>query len=153
MLFFICGCSTVEKKTIPLTGPQQKKVEKRKSAVKQDMNVEKNKIAAVKKIVKKKLTWDVITFRDLQQVDLDNDGEKDIVAVYVPSLNCSGVKVIRVTKQKGEVVFNKTFMTPNAKIEIKNGVPMIIIRDINLFAGLGAKKIYLWNGNTFVLKQ
>lgn len=141
MLFFIYGCSTAEKKAMPLTGPEQKKVDKRKGAVKQVMKV------------KNKLTWDVMAFRDLKQIDLDNDGEKDIVAVYVPSLNCSGVKVIKVTKHKGEVIFNKTFMTPNTKIEIKNGVPMIIVRDINLFGGLGVKKIYLWNGKTFVLKQ
>lgn len=138
MLFFICGCSTAKKKTMPLTVPQQKEVSKYKSIVKERMHA------------KNKLTWDVMAFRDLQQIDLDNDGEKDIVAVYTHSLNCSGVKVIKVNKDKGEVVFRQIFISPNTKIKIKDGVPMIIVRDVNLFGALGLRKIYLWNGKTFV---
>src|SRR3989338_488434 len=61
-------------------------------------------------VKKMAISEDVLVFRDLQQIDLDAYGKKEIVAVYTTSSNSTGVKVIKVNeREKGIIVFEKKF--------------------------------------------
>lgn len=97
---------------------------------------------------------DVLVFRDLQQVDLDNDGIKDIVAIYATSADSSGVKVIRFHNSKGDVVFERVFDTPSVKFAMKDNVPTLIAEQTVEIAGCMSgrlKSIYYWDGKGFKL--
>ena len=78
--------------------------------------------------VRKGVLDDVLVFRDLQQVDLDNDGKKEIVAIYATAVNSSGVKVIKFDKDKGDVVFERVFNNPpNVKFMMEDNIPTLIV--------------------------
>lgn len=97
---------------------------------------------------------DVLVFRDLQQIDLDNDGIKDIVAIYAVSSDSSGVKVIKFHNSKGDVIFERVFDTPNVKFAMKDNVPILITEQKVEIAGCMSgrlKSIYRWNGKAFEL--
>ena len=99
--------------------------------------------------VKKRVLDDVLVFRDLQQVDLDNDGKKEIVAIYATAVNSSGVKVIKFDKDKGDVVFEHVFNSPNVKFVMKGNIPTLIVEEIIPATGCKLKNIYRWNGKAF----
>lgn len=97
---------------------------------------------------------DVLVFSDLQQVDLDNDGIKDIVAIYAISADSSGVKVIKFHNSKGDVIFERVFDTPNLKFAMKDNVPVLIAEQKVEIAGCmngRLKSIYRWDGKAFKL--
>ena len=97
---------------------------------------------------------DVLVFRDLQQVDLDNDGIKDIVAIYAMSAYSSGVKVIKFHNGKGDVIFERVFDTPTVKFAMKDNVPVLITEQKVEIAGCMSgrfKSIYRWDGKAFKL--
>lgn len=93
---------------------------------------------------------DVSAFRDLQQIDLDNDGIKEIVAIYATPANSSGVKVIKFDKGKGDVLFEHVFTSsPNVKFVIQENTPTLIVEETIPAAGSKFKSIYRWDGKVF----
>jgi len=99
---------------------------------------------------------DVLVFRDLQQLDLDNDGIKDIVAIYAVSADSSGVKVIKFDNSKGNVIFERVFDTPNLKFAMKDNAPILITEQKVEIAGCingRLKSIYRWDGKAFKLAE
>ena len=104
---------------------------------------------------KKRITNDVLTFRDLQQIDLDKDGEKEIVAIYMTGANSSGVKVIKFSGERGNVIFERIFDTPDTRFEMMEAIPTIIVEEKVQVPGCGRtrlKSIYSWDGKAFVLE-
>lgn len=107
--------------------------------------------ATTKLPAKKEILADVVVFKDLQQIDLDKDGDKEIVAVYATNSNSTGVRVIKTNKQKGKhIISEQIFNTSYVKFHLKNGTPSIIVRQPEYAAGCGLKKIYHWDGKAFV---
>jgi hypothetical protein len=107
--------------------------------------------SAAKKPTQRNITGDVAVFNDIQQVDLDGDGEKELVAVFSTSINSSGVKVIKIGKKgNGIIIFKHIFPTPNTKLIVKNNECIIIAEDFDLDKEYLVKKIYRWDGNTFI---
>jgi len=105
---------------------------------------------APKPEAKKGVLDDVLVFRDLQQIDLDNNGTKDIIAIYSTKVNSSGVKVIKFDKDKGEVVFEHVFNNPpNVKFVMENNIPTLIVEETILATGRKLKSIYRWDGKSF----
>ncbi len=71
IIILLFGCSPVKKKPVSLD--------------------------LAKKEVKKSLLDEVLVFKDLQQVDLDSDGKKEIIGVYsTPAIYTTGVIVIKI---------------------------------------------------------
>jgi hypothetical protein len=132
-LLFLSGCSTLSEKPalLPKAPPA---------------------VSPVKAQESRKILDDVLVFLDLQEVDLDADGKKEIVAVYSAGENSSGVKVAKFDNGKGSIIFNRIFNNKNTKLEIKNGIPCIISEDYDS-AGRKLKRSYLWDGTTFSLKE
>jgi len=109
---------------------------------------------APKPEVRKRVLGDVLVFRDLQQVDLDNDGTKDIIAIYSTTLNSSGVKVIKFDKDKGDVVFERVFNNPpNVKFMMQDNIPNLIVEETIQATGRKLKSIYRWDGKAFTLVE
>jgi len=106
---------------------------------------------APKPQVKKGVLDDVLVFRDLQQVDLDNDGKKEIVAIYATAVNSSGVKVIKFDNDKGDVVFGHVFNSQNLKFVMEGNIPTLIVEETIPATGRKLKSIYRWNGKAFTL--
>jgi hypothetical protein len=111
----------------------------------------KNKTSSNPQACKKQVTDDVVVFLDLRQIDVDNDGEKDILALYLTRNNLNGVKIIKTdNKGDGHVIFKQLFFTNNAAIKINNGIPMIIIKErFSIPFWFALKKTYRWNGEGF----
>ena len=101
--------------------------------------------------VRKSALDDVLVFRNLQQVDLDNDGKKEIVAIYATAVNSSGVRVIKFDKDKGDVVFEHVFNSQNLKFAMEDNVPTLIVEETIQATGRKLKSIYRWNGKAFTL--
>ncbi len=148
VVLLLAGCVTAKRKdALPIT-PKQKAVIKKGI-------VEKEPIAKPSQVtppIKKSITKDVQVFKDLQQIDLDGDGVKEIIAIYSKRINenLSGVKVIKISNDKVEnIIFKKSFITPNIKFELRKGIPAIIVKEKEYLFGLGLNKIYLWNGKSF----
>jgi len=102
---------------------------------------------------KKGVMDDVYVFRDLAQVDLDNNGGKEIVAIYTAALNSNGVKVIKFYGDKGKVIYEHVFDTPNVKFAMKGKVPTLIVEYKGEATGCSSgitRNFYRWDGNTFV---
>lgn len=139
-LILLYSCTTVEKKTAS-------------SISVKEMPVVKRDVVARRVVKKNVLTNDVKFFYDLQEVDLFQDGRKEIVAVYATGENLSGVKVIEDKKGRGNIIFTRIFTTPNTKFKIINGIPAIVFEEVNLSTDRRTKRNYLWNGKTFVLAE
>ncbi len=94
---------------------------------------------------------DVVVFRDLQQVDLNNDGTKETVAIYTAGANSSGVKVIKFLNGKGDVIYRQTFNTPNVKFMMKDNLPTLMVEQKSSSTGwaMGTKSFYRWDGKAF----
>lgn len=141
LILLLGGCSTAKKKPVSLSVP-----EKQVTVGTKEYRVVKQNIA-VKQESKKKFRDDVLVFRDLWQVDLDNDGTKDIVAVYTTHSNLGGVKVIKIIDEKtGKIIFKHTFNTQNIKLRRSKGNPLIIIKEKDYLFGLGLNRVYHWDG-------
>lgn len=92
---------------------------------------------------------DVLSFIDLKEVDVDKDGEKEIVAIYNAGLNLRGVKVIKVNNQVGRnVIFTKVFNTNNLRLKVRQGLLILMVKD-QYPAGCGLNKFYIWDGKEF----
>ncbi len=94
---------------------------------------------------KKRILEDVLVFRDLQQVDLDNDGTKEIVAIYATSNNSTGVKVIKLFDDNGNVVFERIFSTPDVKFWMKNKVGLLSVDSKSEPYGRKIRSVYRWD--------
>lgn len=124
-----------------------------------DLNVVKEDVAKKTAIELKsesperpKITDDIIIFNDLKQIDLDNDGKKDIIALYANNQDSKGVKVIKIKNGQSAVIFNRIFGPKQIKLEVQNHTPVIIIKEgYSIFSH--PKEIYRWNGKTFILEK
>lgn len=122
----LCGCSTI------------------RPSGRADKSKAKNAI-----IQEPKITKDVLNFIDLKEIDLNNDGEKEIVAIYNAGLNLRGVKVIKINNQAGrKVIFSKVFNTNDLRFKVRNGVFTLIVKERDS-AGCGLNKFYVWEGKEF----
>lgn len=130
--FLLAGCTTTPKAVSP------------KAAAKQE---------TPKQEIKKKFLDDILVFLDLQQVDLDKDGKKEVVAIYAAGSKSSGVRVIKFSKDKGDVIFERIFNTPNTKFEVRKGIPTIISEEIDYTSGRRLKNTYHWDGKAFILES
>jgi len=103
------------------------------------------------------ITNDAVVFRDLQQVDLDKDGEKEMIAVYATAANNSGVKVIKFYNGKGEVIFGRHFESPYIKLMMEKNTPVLITEEITQVAagcsGVRTRNVYRWNGKAFIQEK
>lgn len=109
------------------------------------------KPSAMKKSRKKELLAGVVFFKELQQIDLDKDGEKEILAIYAAGADSTGVRVIKSNRKKGEhIIFERVFNTPDVKLKLKAGAPYVIVRGSGQAAGCGLRKTYHWDGKAFV---
>ncbi len=101
---------------------------------------------------KKSVLNDVYVFHDLAQVDLDKDGQKEIVAIYVAALNSSGVKVIKFHGEKGDIIFEHVFDTPTLKFMMKGKTPTLMAEYKGDGTGCSSRKrvFYRWEGSAFV---
>jgi len=108
---------------------------------------------ATKPQAKKRFLDDVLVFRYLEQVDLDRDGVKEIIAIYATGNNSSGVKVIKFHNDKGDVVFQRIFNTPDVKLLMKKNIPTLIVEEsVQVAAGCRGgriKSVYRWDGKAF----
>jgi hypothetical protein len=112
----------------------------------------KASLPAIKQEPQKRIMDDVLFFRELQQIDLDKDGTKEIIAIYATGVNSSGVKVIKFDKDRGNIIFKRIFNTPNTKFEMKKGIPVIKFEEIGQVAGRRVKGAYCWDGKAFILE-
>lgn len=140
---FLFGCAAMKVKKPAAEAPMPGGITQEKPEV----------VSPKPRVTKKKVLQDVLVFRDLPQIDLDNDGEKEIVAVYAIDPQSSGVKVIKVSNEDGKnIIFKKAFGTPHIEFEVIDGVPAITVRELNPSGGCEVKKIYYWDGKAFSLK-
>jgi len=129
----LLGCAMVKRKTVPPTTA-----------------VESPKVVPPRET---SITKDVRVFKDLHEIDLDGDGVEEIIAIYSTDKGLTGVKVIKIGNDKVEnIIFKKSFITPDIKFELKKGIPTIIVKEKEYLFGLGLNKIYVWDGKTFVRK-
>jgi|GEM_PF-3169877 len=98
-----------------------------------------------------KVTQDVKVFRALQQIDLDNDGVKEIVAIYDTNNNTCGVKVLKDVNNQARIIFERLFDDPNVKFEVVKGTPRIFFCQASQNAGPKTARSYSWDGKTFTL--
>lgn len=126
LFFVLCGCSTLR------------------------LSQESGKPQAKTEIIQiAELTDDVVSFIDLKEIDLDNDGENEMVAIYNAGLNLRGVKVIKLNNSTGrKVIFSKVFNTNDLRFKVKKGVGTLIVKYRNS-AGCGWNKFYVWQGKEF----
>lgn len=98
------------------------------------------------------ISEDVLVFRDLQQIDLDGDGKKEILAVYTTSSNSSGVKVIKINeREKGIMIFEKKFgLPPETEFKVIKETPAITVKKTDPISKKTSKEIYVWAGKAFV---
>lgn len=132
VIFFSFGCSTLKKPVLETS------VLKSKSE--QGFSPE----------LKRLLTDDVMVFVDLWQVDMDNDGQKDILALYNTDFYGRGVKVIKIDNGAGSVIFKCFFAPRDIKIEMKKGIPLIVVNEENVLPWMSSRKVFVWNGEAFV---
>ena len=145
IIFFIPlifgGCTTTTKKTGSVSVLKHKD-----TVLKRDIS---------KHYIKKRnlIRYDVKVFRDLQELDLDNDGEKEIIAIYSTYINLGGVKVIKINDGEGAVIFKHLSSTPIIKFEVIKGIPTIMLEDIDFASGHRVRKIYRWRDKSFILSE
>jgi hypothetical protein len=141
MVVWACGCSTT------------KGQEARFIAVKDEAAT--GKVTAFKppeQNVVREIMPDVLVFRDLRQIDLNGDGHKEIIAVYTTKTNLSGVRAIRDNNGKEEIIFEKIFDSPDIKLVVRNGTPVIVCEATDPL-GRRLRRAYCWNGSGFVIAQ
>jgi len=98
-----------------------------------------------------KVTQDVKVFRALRQIDLDNDGSKEIVAIYDTNSNVCGVKVLKDVNGQAQIIFEQIFEDPAVRFEVIEGTPTILFCQAVQNTGYKIDRSYSWNGTTFVL--
>ncbi len=124
----LCGCSTI------------------RLSEKSDKSKAKDAVMQEPKIID-----DVVSFIDLKEIDLDNDGEKEIVAIYNAGVNLRGVKVIKVNNSAGrKVICSKVFNTNDLRVKVRKGVFTLVVKDRNSM-GCGINRFYVWEGEGFHL--
>ena len=123
----LCGCSTIRLSEKP----------------------DKSKVKNAVIDNKPKITDGVVSFIDLKEIDLDNDGEKEIAAIYNAGPNLRGVKVIKVNNSAGRrVICVKLFNTNDLRFKIRKGVFTLIAKDRDSI-GCGVNRFYVWEGEGF----
>lgn len=142
-LFLLCSCATSHKET----GSAAISKEKTKQLNTRIQRIAQRKPFGLRRSnANKTLTGDVLVFLDLKQVDLDNDAQKDIIALYTNTEQLLSVKVIRVKDTGGEVVYKEVIGKKHVKIDVKEDIPLIIIKEAPFVFG---NQVLRWNGETF----
>lgn len=92
----------------------------------------------------------------VEEFDLDNDGQKEIIAKYIIGAHSSGVKVIKFQNDKPVILFDRGSGTPNTRFEIINNIPTLIFEESDYKpdynTGKRYEEMYRWDGETFVGK-
>ena len=146
-VFLLAGCATAKKKpqagSIPIA-PKQEVTAKKAIAKPEQLSLPEKK-------AEEKLSDDVQTFLNLQELDLDNDGASEIIAVYVNSANVNCVKVIKtIAGNKGTVLFKESFPVSDIKLDIKGRLPILTVKKIDSATGRKSDKTYHWDGKAFI---
>jgi len=102
---------------------------------------------------KKKITNDVLVFLDLQQIDLDQDRQNEIIAVYSTNMNATGVKVIKFHGKGCDIIYHRSFNSQSTRLRIEKGTPIITVEGTDYPVGCGLKNTYIWDGKAFVLSR
>lgn len=111
---------------------------------------------------------DAVVIYDLQEVDLDRDGIKEIVAVYMIDPYSTGVKVFRAEEgQKEKIIFKEVYKSSEVKFKIEKDSAMLVVRPDVKLRSTGddtllvvkdkksacpavKQKLYRWDGSAFV---
>jgi hypothetical protein len=137
-LMLSAGCSTTEEK---VAGPATTKKVAGPAAAKEDM--------------RKKFMPDAVVIYDLQEVDLDRDGRKEIVAIYMIDPHSTGVKVIKVdADQKENVIFKEVYKSSDVKFKMDRDSVMLVVKpQVKPRSGCAAVrgKLYRWDGSAFAM--
>ena len=129
--FFLAGCASGRKVVRPERNAQKKTT-----------------VAAPPVHEKKKLFDDAIRFIDLEEVDLDKDGKKELVAIYVVGPELRGVKVVKFKdkdRKEGAVIFKRIFSGFEVRLEERNGIPTLIAENRDYQTGQSTKATYVWD--------
>jgi hypothetical protein len=148
ILFLAAGCATVRKE------PQAVSVSK---SAKQELAAQKDipkagPVSTVQKKSKAKFFDDVLTFTNLEEIDLDGDGVGEIVAVYIAKSNANSVKIVKLnaSQEDGTVIFTRTFISSVVKLSVRDGMPVLSVKEVDTPSGRLIDRIYHWDGKTFV---
>lgn len=139
IVLFICGCATSEVKKQALIIPEPTLSPALASEIK------KPKICLSEKYP---LTYDVVSFRKLNYIDLDNDGDKDLIVTYISFFGMLGVKAVRTDGDKAQTIFRRLY-TPDTNIIVKEDIPAIIVKENFYIFWKKTKNVFVWNGNIF----
>lgn len=108
---------------------------------------------AIKKIVDEDLGIDPHT----TEVDLNKDGQKEVIVIYGRFPHHSNVEVIKFDGDKTNILFEEASNTPNIIFKIIKKIPTLIIEQSDYTpcyeTGKIHKEIYQWDGKTFKLKS
>jgi hypothetical protein len=151
LLCFLGGCATTVQKASLAPVPQLKAPAIVMSVPPQAVKVVP--VEAAKPKARNSIRDDVIVFRNLQMLDLEGDGRKEIVAVYTAKAHTSGVKVIKFAGDQADIMYVHIFNSPNTKLAVRKGMPEIVSEEFDPFRGFPLKKTYVWDGKTFRQKQ
>jgi len=142
LVLLVGGCSTLHKKSPVKDAATLKKGEGFSSGVSSGESR------------KPQITQDVMVFSDLEKIDLNNDGNEEIVALYKTPLGSTGVKVISLAgSAEGNILFSRYFDSPDVQYKLRDGIPTIVVRGEGDVAGCGVNKAYCWDGKAFTLDK
>jgi hypothetical protein len=89
-----------------------------------------------------------------QEYDLDCDGRKEAIVIYVRGTHHSGAKVLKFDGDKAEIIFDESCSTSNVDFKIVRGVPTIVLEDSDYDPDYDTskrhKRTYRWNDKSFV---
>ncbi len=88
---------------------------------------------------KPRLTFDVRYFFDIQFADLDEDGIKEIVALYNSGLGLVGIKAIKWHDDTGSVMFSRVFAAEKGVLEVVDSGLVVRLQSPSMF-GFGLKQ-------------
>jgi len=90
---------------------------------------------------------------DIKEIDLDEDGQSEIVFTYSVGAHSSGAKVIKFSGDEPIVLFEHGSSTLNTQFKIVGNVPTLIFEESDLTpdynTGKRYEEIYRWDGKMF----
>jgi hypothetical protein len=157
-LLLIQGCATAKNKPAAVVVPEKEAMPEKKVAPEEVATAKEEKAVkkyiAIKQPSKKIVMDDVLFYHDLQEIDLNEDEKPEIVAIYTNNLNLGAVKVLKIKDDKIEgVIFQETFNSPEIKFQVKEGMPIIIVKEKSYPFGFKTSKVYQWNGRAFICEK
>lgn len=152
--FFSCAAIVLLPALFLSSGCVTGRIKKHHAYVAAERYASGNKGNIFTKTLRPRFTDDVLVFRDLQYIDLNNDGTKEIVAIYETASGSTGVKVIKMKgNDHGEVLFKHLFIGSKVKFEAKGGLALIVVEESGSGICRRLKKSYYWDGSAFSLKE